>query len=127
MVRTEIEGANSRFAEAFGRGDVASIAALYTEDATVLPPGSGVIKGRKGIEEFWKAVMGMGVRGVQLRTNEVQSSGDLACEIGNAVLEFGAEGGKGRTDTVKYVVVWKRGADNTWRLAADIWNSSAPA
>lgn len=125
MVRTEIESVNARFADAFNRGDVASIGALYTEDATVLPPNSEMIRGRKPIEEFWKAVRGMGVRGVQLRTMEVESSGPLAYEIGNATLDLGAEGGKARTDTIKYVVVWKRQADNSWKLAADIWNSNA--
>ena len=123
MARSEIEEANKRFGDAVGRGDVASVAALYTEDATVLPPNSEMIRGRPAIEGFWKSAIDMGVRGLQLRTIEVQSSGDLAYEIGSAVLDMQAEG-RASTQTAKYVVVWKRAADGSWRLAADIWNSS---
>ena len=74
MVRADIEMANARFVEAFKRGDAASIGAMYTEDATVLPPNSEMISGRKSIEEFWKGIMGMGVRGVQLRTIQVATN-----------------------------------------------------
>ncbi len=36
--RAEVDEANRRFMEAFERGDAASVAALYAEDAVVLPP-----------------------------------------------------------------------------------------
>jgi uncharacterized protein (TIGR02246 family) len=123
MIRAEIESAHRQFGKAFNSGDVAAIGALYTEDATVLPPNSQMVKCRRAIEEFWKGVMAMGVHSVQLTTLDVQSSGDLAYEIGNATLEIQPQGGKVSTDTVKYVVVWKRQADDSWKLAADIWNS----
>ena len=123
MIRMDIESANSQIGKAFSRGDTAAIAAFYTEDATILPPNSQMIKGREAIQEFWKGAMGMGVRRIRLNTIDVQSSGDLAYEIGNATLDIQPEGGKASTDTMKYVVVWKRQADNSWKLAADIWNS----
>jgi ketosteroid isomerase-like protein len=43
--RTEVDAANRRFMEAFERGDAASVAALYTEDAVVLPPDGPMISG----------------------------------------------------------------------------------
>jgi ketosteroid isomerase-like protein len=36
--RAEVDEANRRFMEAFERGDAASVAALYVEDAVALPP-----------------------------------------------------------------------------------------
>ena len=38
QIRQAIEAANGRFGEAVRRGDGAAIAALYTEDAKLLPP-----------------------------------------------------------------------------------------
>jgi len=125
MVRTDIEAANREIGRAFSSGDTAAVAAFYTENAAVLPPNGQMIRGRKAIEDFWKGAMAMGVRSIQLTTLDVESSGDLAYEIGNATLEIQPQGGSASTDTVKYVVVWKRGADNSWKLAADIWNSIA--
>ena len=69
----------------------------------------------------------MGVREVDLRTQDVESSGDLAYEIGSATLKIQPEGGSPTTDTVKYVVVWKRRAEGSWQLAVDIWNSNTQA
>ena len=125
MVRTDIESANREIGKAFSSGDIAALAAFYTEDAVVLPPNSQMIRGRKAIEEFWKGAVGMGVRSIQLNTIDVQSSGDLAYEIGNATMQIQPQGGSASRETVKYVVVWKRQPDNSWKLAADIWNSSS--
>ena len=123
MVRADIETVNREIGKAFSRGDAAAIAAFYTDDAVVMPPNSQMIKGRKAIEEFWKGAMGMGVRSIQLDTLDVQSGTDLAYDIGNATMIIQPQGGKAATDTVKYVVVWKRQPDGSWKLAADIWNS----
>ena len=123
MVRADIETVNREIGKAFSRGDAAAIAAFYTDDAVVMPPNSQMIKGRKAIEEFWKGAMGMGVRSIQLDTLDVQSGTDLAYEIGNATMIIQPQGGKAATDTVKYVVVWKRQPDGSCKLAADIWNS----
>ena len=48
--KAEIEAANARWIDLFNKGDFAGVAALYTDDATALPPGSGIVKGRAAIE-----------------------------------------------------------------------------
>lgn len=126
-VRQEIEQRNREFVAAFNRGDAAGVAAAYIEDARVLPPGGAMVSGRQAIQQFWQGVMGMGVREVDLRTQEVEASGDLAYEIGSATLRIEPAGGSPTTDTVKYVVVWQRRAGESWQLAVDIWNSTTQA
>ena len=86
------------------------LGAVYTEDATLLPPGSPPIRGRDGIRQVWQAVMDSGVRAVSLQTDdlEVAGSGDLAREIGTGTLTIRGAGGQRQTATVKIVVVWKR-------------------
>ena len=49
-----IEKLNDVWTAAFNKGDAAAVAALYTEDAYVLPPGSAMVKGRPAIEAFWR-------------------------------------------------------------------------
>jgi uncharacterized protein (TIGR02246 family) len=126
-VRQEIEARNREFMAAFNRGDAAGVAAGYTEDGQVLPPGAPAMSGRQAIEQFWQSVMGMGVREVELRTEHAEAAGDLAYEVGSAVLTVQPEGGAAATDTVKYVVVWKRQAGGPWQLAVDIWNGNTSA
>ena len=62
--KATIEKINEAFIGAFKRGDFATVAALYTEDATVLPLGSTLIKGRPGIQAF-RARAGQGISDVQ--------------------------------------------------------------
>jgi len=126
-VRREIEARNREFMAAFNQGDAAGVAAAYTEDAQILPPVAPAMTGRQAIQQFWQSVMGMGVRQVELRTEHAEAAGDLAYEVGSATLIIQPEGGAAATDTVKYVVVWKRQVGGPWQLAVDIWNGNTSA
>lgn len=127
QVRKAIEEGNAKFGNAVRKGDGAAIAALYTEDATLLPPDSDAIKGRAGIEAFWKGGLRMGIKEAVLTTVDVSAAGDLAYEIGRFALKVQPEG-KGVVESKgKYVVVWKKGPDAIWKLHADIWNSGPAA
>jgi uncharacterized protein (TIGR02246 family) len=119
-VRKAVDEGNRKFGAAAGRGDFAAIAALYTDDAKVLPPDAPIVTGRKGIEEFWRAAAAaLGLTGVRLRTLDLEVIGDAAVEVGEADLTLSSGQAK-----VKYVVVWRRDADGKWCLHVDIWNNS---
>ena len=117
--REGIAAANDKFMSAFERGDARGVAALYTDDILMLPPGRDFITGKEGVEAFWAAVMEMGVRRAGLHTLEVDEQGDTAIEIGRGTL-YAANGEV--VDEPKYLVVWKRDGDQ-WKLHRDIWNS----
>jgi uncharacterized protein (TIGR02246 family) len=116
-LKASIDRANQDFASAYAKGDAAGIAALYTEQATVLPPGAPMMKGRKTIEAFWKQAM-TGLKNLKLQTVDVQSlGGGSAREIGTFTADSGQQPVVG-----KYVVVWKK-VGKSWRLDTDIWNN----
>jgi len=123
QVRKAIEEGNVKFGNAVRKGDGAAIAALYTEDATLLPPDSDMVKGRAGIEAFWKGGLQMGIKEALLTTVVVSGAGDLAYEIGRFALKVQPEGKEVIEQKGKYVVVWKKAADEVWKLHVDIWNS----
>ena len=118
-----IEAANAKFSEAFARGDAKALAAMYTSDAIAFPPDSEMIRGNEAIGEFWKATRDSGVRAAVLTTVEVDRSGDVAYEVGKVSLTIQPAGKDPTTAVAKYVVVWKRQADGSWKLHRDIWNS----
>jgi ketosteroid isomerase-like protein len=82
-----------------------------------------MVKGRPAIQAFWKGVYDSGVKGAMLKVMDVKSSGDLASEVGAALLRVQAANQPEVTQSVKYVVVWKRQKDGTWKLYRDIWNA----
>src|SRR3954451_25345466 len=102
-IRQAIEERNREFVAAFNRGDAAGVAANYTEDARVLPPGAPMVRGRQAIEQFWQSIMSIGVREVDLQTEDVEATGDLAYEFGAATLKIQSASGPLTTDTVKYI------------------------
>ena len=110
---------NKKFMSAFEQGDASGIAALYTEDGQLLPPGSDIISGHTNITAYWKGAMHMGVKKVLLETLELDSLGDVAIEIGRANL-YSESGDK--IDNPKFMIVWKR-EEGEWKLHRDIWNS----
>jgi uncharacterized protein (TIGR02246 family) len=126
-VREAIKNTNLKFAEIFRRGDAAGIAALYTADARLMPPGTPILSGTEAITAFWQAAMKQGIKAATLETIDVETSGGaLATEIGQFTLSMETPGGKRAEQTGKYIVLWKNDG-GTWKLHADIWNGSAPA
>lgn len=117
--KSEIAKLNARFADLFNKGDAAGVAALYADDAVVLPPGSGIVKGKNDIEAFWKkAAETLG--DAKLTTVDVKALGPTAArETGHFSLK--TKSSPPQEVVGKYVVVWEKvGAE--WKLSADIWN-----
>ena len=127
-VRSRIEETNARFMAAVNRGDAAEAAALYTEDAVVLAPNTATVRGRDGIKALFDGMFQqMGPPALTLSTSDVTELGDTAYEVGTYTMKAQPPGGAALNDTGKYVVIWKRQRDDSWKLAVDIWNSDLPA
>lgn len=118
--KATIEKLNDVWTAAFNKGDAAAVAALYTEDAYVLPPGSAMVKGHAAIEAFWRqAAQQMG--DAKLTTVDVLPLGRSAArEIGTVTLQTKSQ--PPQQIVGKYVVVWRK-VGRDWKLATDIWNT----
>ncbi|MER9893804.1 DUF4440 domain-containing protein [Mesorhizobium sp. M0119] len=123
--REDIEAALTKFMDAFNSGNAAAVGQMYTDDAALLPPDSKRIDGRKRVEEFWQGAIKAGMKNLTLKALEVEGSGNLAYEVGAFTLGVPSKSGDPSTVAGKYIVVWKKGDDGTWRLHRDIWNLGA--
>jgi uncharacterized protein (TIGR02246 family) len=118
--KATIEKLNDVWTTAFNKGDAAAVAALYTEDAYVLPPGSAMVKGRAAIEAFWRQAAQQ-MTDAKLTTVDVLPLGRSAArEIGTVTLKTKSE--PPQEIVAKYVVVWRK-VGRDWKLATDIWNT----
>lgn len=121
-LKAQVAAKNAVWADAADRGDVKTLASLYTDTATMLPPGTAMVRGKPGIEQALTKMGKAGLRHFALTTVDLAQVGpDTAYEIGTFHVE--ARGPKKRWLPVdgKYVTVWKlMGAD--WLLNVDIWN-----
>jgi len=104
--KATIEKLNDVWTAAFNKGDAAAVAALYTEDAYVLPPGSAMVKGRAAIEAFWRQAAQQ-MSDAKLTTIDVLPLGRSAArEIGTVTLKTKSQ--PPQEVVGKYVVVWRK-------------------
>jgi uncharacterized protein (TIGR02246 family) len=125
-VRAQVEQAAAQFSETFNRGDVAALAAMYDTAAVVLAPNAPPMRGRQNIEALWAGARQQGFKTLNLVVNSVELIGDHAIELGSYTLVIQPAGQGELTDRGKYVVLWKRQADGTWKLYRDAFNTSMP-
>ena len=119
--KATIQKLNDAWTAAFNKGDAAAVAAMYTEDAFVLPPGAEMVKGRAAIEAFWRQVAQQ-MGDAKLTTVDVLPLGPRAArEIGTVSLK--SKGQPPQEITGKYAVVWRK-VGGQWKLATDIWNTN---
>jgi uncharacterized protein (TIGR02246 family) len=119
QTKAMIQQLSGEWAAAFNKGDAAAVAAMYTEDAYVLPPGAEMAKGRKAIQAFW-AQANQQLGDAKLTTVDVMSLGPGAArEIGT--FSFKTKGQTPEAVVGKYAVVWRK-IGGRWLLATDIWN-----
>jgi uncharacterized protein (TIGR02246 family) len=117
--KAEVEAANAKWIELFNKGDFAGVASLYTEDASVFPPGAAMVKGREAIGALWKGFAEQ-VTDPRLTTLDVKSFGPSAArEIGTVSLK--TKSATPQEVAAKYVVLWEKVGDD-WKIAIDIWN-----
>jgi len=109
-----------KFSEVFSSGDAAAMASFYAEDGWLMSQTGEVFKGREGIETFWAGAFQMGMKEVVLTTLDVMRMDDMVGEFGKADLTIKPEGQDEVIAVGKYLVIWKKAADGTWQLYADI-------
>ena len=120
----EIARVNRRFEEATAKGDIAGMAAVYTENGVALPPDGPVVKGHEALRGLWGSVVNdMGLKAVKLETLDLEFlSDDAACEIGEATFDLAPAGGEAAQAVAKFIVVWKK-VNGQWLIHRDIWNA----
>ncbi|MFQ5629085.1 MAG: YybH family protein [bacterium] len=122
-IHNAIVAAHKQFMDTFSKSDDAGMAALYTENAQLLPTNSDFVTGNANVQALWKTVFDAGIKKAKLETVEVEGMGNTAYEVGKYTLFAGDDQ---VADSGKYVVIWKK-ANGQWKLHRDIWNTSMPA
>ena len=119
-----IRAQSTSWEKAYNGGDAKAVAALYAEDALLLPPGASGVSGRAAILAFFtKDIADSKAGGAVFAlapNSDVGVSGDMGWESGTYKVTV-----KGAVvDTGKYLSV-SRKKDGKWLYIRDTWNSDA--
>lgn len=120
--RQAIDAAHTAFSTAAAAGDYTAVSAMYTEDATLLPPNMASAAGRIAIKETLGRFPPIGE--MKLITDEIHGTADMAAVRGSYVILFAPPGQPAFPDSGKFVELWRKGADGNWLIVWDIFNSN---
>src|SRR5579884_1314167 len=129
QVRKAIAEGYRQWISAVQKKDVNAVAALYTEDAVMLPPNQPAVSGREAIRHFYEDFYRSPgtLLNEEFTTTSLELRGDMAIETadfsGDVQLpDKGKISFKG-----KNLVVWQKQKNGAWMLFRDAWNSSSAA
>lgn len=122
-----VKTADMQWSKAAQTHDMVALDSYYADDATVLPANAEMITNKSGAMKYWMDNL---TKDVEVSWTpmyvEVSKSDDMAYVVGSYTMTTKpAKGKKGNpvTDQGKYLSVWKKQADGSWKAEADTWNS----
>src|SRR5438477_4193815 len=128
-IEQDLRDLDAKWSAAAGAKDVDKTVSFYSDDAVVMPPNAPSAKTKETIRSAWKEMLTSPGAAISWKATkvEVAKSGDLAYVSGTYEETLTDATGKPVNDHGKYVEIFKKQADGTWKVVADIWNSDLPA
>jgi ketosteroid isomerase-like protein len=125
---SSLRAADSSLQAAVAARDAERTAAFYAEDAVLMPVAEPIVEGRLAILEEWRHVYGIPgfTSSSHLVAASLSTAGDLGYTRGTYESGMQGTGGRAVVERGKWVSVWKRGTDGSWRIIVDISNTDAP-
>jgi uncharacterized protein (TIGR02246 family) len=121
-VKKAVEEADARQMKAFADKDLAGMMANYAPDAVILPQNGPAATGKEKMEGMFKEFSDM-MTDMKWTITKFDASGDIAYEVGEYTATMHMPGMAPAPDKGKFVTVWKRQADGTWKIVVDIFNT----
>ena len=125
MSRKDVEAQEQNWLKAFNGGDASGVAALYSDEARLMPPNTEIVEGRVAIEGYVKEFVTTGAQ-LSFKLLTVHESPTFCVAVGRYEMDI-PTGAEVQKDTGKFMEVWARQSDGSWQIADDIFNSSLPA
>ena len=125
-----IKALGDQFTAAFNSGDAAAMAAAYADDAIMMDPNQAAVEGKQAIQAAYEARSKESAGKVAFTATftplETQVAGDWAYDRGNYTVTITPKSGKPMERSNKYMTIYKRQADGSWKVYRDISNSNEP-
>jgi len=122
-----VKDADAAWAKAAAAHDLVNALSYYASDAVVLPAHEEMLTNRPDILKSWTALLDKN-NTVTWKPVWVEAakSGELVYVVGTYTLTTKAGKGKPVVDRGKYLAVWKKQDDGSWKAEANTWNSDLP-
>ena len=116
--------------QAWSAKDADKILALYADDATLMLPNAPAVSGKAAMTPLIKGALGDPNFALTIQNTSVEASkaGDLGFVRGTYLVhQSDQKTKKAMMEKGNYVIVYKKQADGSWKIAADTAIPEAPA
>lgn len=124
-IEKQIRSLDADWSHAANLGDVETSISYYSDDGLLLEPNAPIVSGKEAFRKSWTAlVTGPGFVSIAFAPTKVSVAlaGDMAYDVGTYELTTKDKAGKASTETGKYLEVWQKQVDGSWKAAVDIYN-----
>jgi len=124
-----IKECGNLYALALETGDLELWLSLHTDDVAKMGPDAPAVFGNEALRAKMEPAFDNFTFEMTINTEEVQVAGDLAFARGIYTLSMTPKAG-GETISAmpdgKFLTIWKRQADGSWKASHDCYNSNLP-
>ena len=116
--------ADTDFCRAAAARGAEGFVSFFAPDASILPAKSSVVTGIDALREVYRKVWatpGFSLAWKPLKA-EMARSGDLGYTFGTYERKYRNAAGETVAETGKYMTIWKKQADGSWKAAVDMGN-----
>jgi ketosteroid isomerase-like protein len=117
---------DEQWSKAAAAKDVDKTVSFYSEEVVVMPPNAASATTKEAIRAIWKDLLTDASISWKTKEVEVAQSGDIGYTSGTYEVIMTDPTGTPVKDRGKYLEVWKKQADGTWKCVSDMWNSDLP-
>jgi len=98
--------------------------ALYSAEAILMPPNQTAVQGKGPIQAWMQAYPP--ISNLLEQSLEIEGQGNLAYDRGTYSMTVTHVGAASTEDHGKYLTIWRKQADGSWRISRAMFNSDLP-
>ena len=110
---------DSAWVRAVAAKNLDQITAYYAADGVLMAPGAPMATGTDALRKGWTGLMATPGFALTFAPNTVSVAGTMAYEVGDYQLTMNDKSGKPQTSKGKYVVIWGKQSDGSWKALVD--------
>jgi len=107
--------------------DVDKIVGMFAEEGTLLNNNSEMLRGREAIRKSFENLQKTEKLEFKRDKVEVTLKGNMAYEIVNQTVSFKYQDKEPQTEINKYIHVWEKQKDGSWKVLIDMNNLRKPS
>jgi ketosteroid isomerase-like protein len=123
-----VKAADTQWSKAAEAHNILGVMSFYADNASILPPNAEMVSKTPDMRKVWTDMLTPATTLTWTPGNvEVAASGDIAYDEGFYLMTTKVAKGKPVLDRGKYLTVWRKQTDGSWKAIADMWSSDLPS